>query len=90
MIKHIVMWRLKDKADAAGIKQQLESMRGKIPGLLALEVGVNFAAGTPAELASAAAPVVRQFMSGAADGPVPFHYPAAPYADDLRLGGQGA
>jgi len=42
MIKHIVMWRLKDKADAPRIKQELESMRGKIRGLVELEVGINF------------------------------------------------
>jgi phospholipid/cholesterol/gamma-HCH transport system ATP-binding protein len=28
---------------------------------------------------------VRQFMQGLADGPVPFHYPAADYAADLLL-----
>lgn len=50
MIKHIVMWRLKNKADAGRIKQQLESMRGKIPGLLELEVGLNFAEGSQVDL----------------------------------------
>ena len=48
-----------------------------------LSEGRVVAAGTPAELASEAAPVVRQFMSGAADGPVPFHYPAADYHAEL-------
>lgn len=42
MIKHIVMWKLKDKADATRIKQEIESMRGKIRGLDQLEVGINF------------------------------------------------
>ena len=51
MIKHIVMWRLKDKADAPRIKQEIESMRGKIRGLVELEVGANFTAGTGADLA---------------------------------------
>lgn len=50
MIKHIVLWRLKNKADAASIKQELESMRGKIPGLVSLEVGLNFAEGSPVDL----------------------------------------
>lgn len=50
MIKHIVLWRLKNKADAASIKQQLESMRGKIPCLLNLEAGINFAEGSPVDL----------------------------------------
>lgn len=46
MIKHIVMWRLltepSREANAARAKALLESMVGKIPGLLKLEVGVNF------------------------------------------------
>jgi hypothetical protein len=50
MIKHIVLWRLKNKADVARVKQELESMRGRIPGLLGLEVGVNFAAGSPVDV----------------------------------------
>ena len=41
------------------------------------------AAGTPAELRESASPVVRQFMGGLPDGPVPFHFPARPYLDDL-------
>lgn len=50
MIKHIVLWRLKNKADVARVKQELESMRGKIPGLLSLEVGVNFAENSPVDV----------------------------------------
>lgn len=50
MVKHIVLWRLKNKADAARVKQELESMRGKIPGLLGLEVGLNFAEGSPVDI----------------------------------------
>jgi phospholipid/cholesterol/gamma-HCH transport system ATP-binding protein len=26
---------------------------------------------------------VRQFVDGQPDGPVPFHYPAKPYAEEL-------
>jgi hypothetical protein len=51
MIKHIVLWRLKDEGDgrdkranALLIKEKLESMRGKIPGMLKVEVGINFEA----------------------------------------------
>lgn len=48
MIKHIVMWRLKDGIDqpaaARAIKQALEGLNGKIPGLIRLEVGINFVA----------------------------------------------
>jgi phospholipid/cholesterol/gamma-HCH transport system ATP-binding protein len=44
------------------------------------------AAGSPAELRATAAPVVRQFMSGLPDGPMPFHVPAPDYREQL-LGG---
>jgi phospholipid/cholesterol/gamma-HCH transport system ATP-binding protein len=43
--------------------------------------------GTPDELMSSQDPRVRQFMKGIPDGPVPFHFPAADYRDDL-LGGR--
>jgi len=52
--------------------------------------GVIVAEGTANDIRASNLPYVHQFVHGEADGPVPFHYPAAPYADDLRLGGQGA
>ena len=52
--------------------------------------GVIVAEGTADEIRASGLPFVHQFVHGEADGPVPFHYPAASYADDLRLGGQGA
>ena len=33
-------------------------------------------------------PYVRQFVRGETDGPVPFHYPAKPYAVDVGLAGE--
>jgi len=42
MIKHIVMWKLKDKSDAIEIKARLESLAGKIEGLSRIEVGIDF------------------------------------------------
>jgi len=49
MVKHIVMWRLKEHAEGADkaanalrVRELLEGLRGRIPGLLALEVGLNF------------------------------------------------
>jgi hypothetical protein len=51
MVKHIVLWKLKDaaggrtrSANAAFIKQTLEALRGVIPGLLRIEVGMDFSA----------------------------------------------
>jgi phospholipid/cholesterol/gamma-HCH transport system ATP-binding protein len=42
--------------------------------------------GSPAELAASPSPWVRQFIHGQPDGPVPFHYPAPPIAQDLSGG----
>ena len=42
--------------------------------------------GTPDALARTSSPWVRQFMQGLADGPVPFHYPAPDYLEDLLAG----
>ncbi len=39
--------------------------------------------GTPAELRNSDNPRIQQFMKGIPDGPVPFHYPAPNYLDDL-------
>ena len=44
MVKHIVMWKLANKADAAELKAQLEALAGQIPGLLNIEVGIDFLA----------------------------------------------
>ena len=41
MIRHIVMFRLNDKADADEAVAQLRSMDGKIESLRSLEAGVN-------------------------------------------------
>jgi phospholipid/cholesterol/gamma-HCH transport system ATP-binding protein len=48
--------------------------------------GEVVAAGTPSELEAGSSPILRQFMSGSPDGPVPFHYPAPDYLTQL-LGG---
>jgi len=42
MVKHIVMWKLKDKTEAPVLKERLEALNGKIPGLLHLEAGIDF------------------------------------------------
>lgn len=47
MIKHIVMWRLDETAgdktgNALKVKQLLEGLNGRIPGLLKLEIGIDF------------------------------------------------
>lgn len=51
MVKHIVLWKLKDSAlgvtkqeNAAKMKQMLEALNGIVPGLVKLEVGIDFSA----------------------------------------------
>jgi phospholipid/cholesterol/gamma-HCH transport system ATP-binding protein len=50
---------------------------------LVLSEGRVIASGRPDELADSDSELVRQFMTGAADGPVPFHYPAPDYRQQL-------
>lgn len=47
--------------------------------------GVIVAEGTPTALAESTDPFVRQFVHAQTDGPVPFHIPAPPLAQDMRL-----
>jgi hypothetical protein len=55
MIKHVVMWKLKENAEGAGkrenalkMKSQLEALRGQLPQIRSIEVGVNTAEGPDA------------------------------------------
>ncbi len=44
--------------------------------------------GTPKALQESDSDWVRQFVQGLPDGPVPFHYPAPDYAEELLAGGE--
>lgn len=41
MLRHIVMWKLKDPADAPKVKALLDSCKGCVPGMLEFEVGIR-------------------------------------------------
>lgn len=48
MVKHIILWQLKDELSAEekaeiklGIKEGLEGLQGNIPGLLDIKVNIN-------------------------------------------------
>ena len=41
MIKHIVMWKLRNPRDAAKFKAQLDSCQGLVPGMREFEVAVR-------------------------------------------------
>ncbi|WP_309678561.1 Dabb family protein [Polaromonas sp.] len=43
MIKHIVMWKLKNADDAPHFKAQLDSCSQLVPGMLAFEVAIRTA-----------------------------------------------
>jgi quinol monooxygenase YgiN len=47
MIRHVVLWRLKPEARSRfeEIRAALQAQVGRVPGLLRVEVGRNFAAG---------------------------------------------
>jgi hypothetical protein len=49
VIKHLVLWKLKPEAhghaaaeNTRAIKEKLEGLRGRVPGLLRIEVGIDF------------------------------------------------
>jgi phospholipid/cholesterol/gamma-HCH transport system ATP-binding protein len=48
-----------------------------------LSGGKVVAQGTPADLRTNPSEIVKQFVGGLADGPVPFHFPASNYFDEL-------
>jgi len=50
-----------------------------------MAAGRVIAQGTPQEIRASPEPFVNQFVNGKPDGPVPFHYPAPPYAADLEV-----
>lgn len=57
MVKHVILWQLKDELDSnkkvlvrKEIKEGLESLAGKIPGLISIKVNVNLLASSNADL----------------------------------------
>ena len=57
MVKHVILWQLKDelsdseKAEVkAGIKEGLEALKGKIPGLIEIKVEIDPLASSNADV----------------------------------------
>ncbi|NLX26670.1 MAG: Dabb family protein [Lentisphaerae bacterium] len=51
MIKHVVMWKFKDDVDDADkleMKKRLEALKGVVPSLRGIEVGLNMVPGDAA------------------------------------------
>ena len=79
--------RLNDALGATSIVvsyDAAESMR-VIEYLYLISDGVIAASGPTEEMRVSKDPFVRQFLDGAHDGPVPFHYPRNSYRSDLGL-----
>lgn len=57
MVKHVILWNLRDELSEAeklevkkGIKEGLESLAGKIPGLISIKVNIDYLASSNAEV----------------------------------------
>ncbi|MDD5240814.1 MAG: Dabb family protein [Sulfuricella sp.] len=88
MIKHLVMWRLDEAAgdkpgNALKLKQLLENLNGKIPGLLKLEVGIDFSReGESSDVVLYSEFESRQALAGYLTHPA--HAEAAPFVKSVR------
>jgi len=69
------------------VANELAAVRLVADQIHLIAAGKIAAHGTPEELGRGETAWTKQFFSGEADGPVPFHYPAPDYAEQLGLGG---
>jgi phospholipid/cholesterol/gamma-HCH transport system ATP-binding protein len=65
------------------VSHDLEEVSAIADVVHVISEGKVIASGPPASLADSESELVKQFMTGAADGPVPFHFPAPDYREDL-------
>jgi phospholipid/cholesterol/gamma-HCH transport system ATP-binding protein len=91
----VVMRLIRSLNDALGISSVVVSHDVREIAQIAdqsyiLSEGKVVASGSPKELHDHPSPIVRQFLEGLADGPVPFHYPAPDYYGQLLASGQAA
>jgi hypothetical protein len=90
MIKHIVLWTAKPTADgftaaenALRMKESLESLAGRIPGLLHLEVGIDLSrTSVSADVALYSEFPDRESLAGYVAHPE--HVAVARFVDSLR------
>ncbi len=91
----VVMRLIRSLNDALGISSVVVSHDVREIAQIAdqsyiLSEGTVVASGSPKELRDHPSPIVRQFLEGLADGPVPFHYPAPDYYGQLLASGKDA
>ncbi len=84
----VVLRLIRHMNDALGITSIVVSHDVKETGTVAdrsylIADGSVIASGSPQQLQADRSDFVQQFIRGMADGPVPFHYPAADYGEQL-------
>jgi phospholipid/cholesterol/gamma-HCH transport system ATP-binding protein len=67
------------------VTHDVQEALGVVDYVYFMAAGRVIAQGTPDDIRASSEPFVRQFVNGAPDGPVPFHYPAPGYAAELEL-----
>jgi phospholipid/cholesterol/gamma-HCH transport system ATP-binding protein len=90
----VILRLIRQMNDALGLTSLVVSHDVDEIALLAdisyiLAGGKVVASGETKALKNSDVELVRQFMNGLADGPVPFHYPAADYREHLLAGVEG-
>jgi len=93
--KGVVLRLIRRLNDALGltsiiVSHDVQEISAVADTVYLLSGGKVVAQGTPQELRSVTSEIVRQFMGGLADGPVPFHYPAGDYFTQLLARDGGA
>jgi phospholipid/cholesterol/gamma-HCH transport system ATP-binding protein len=91
----VVLRLIRRLNDALGItsvvvSHNVHEISSVADSMFLLSGGKVVAHGTPQQLQSYPSEVVRQFIGGLADGPVPFHFPAPDYFGELLGPGEGA
>ena len=69
------------------VTHDVQEALGVVDYVYFMAAGKVIAQGKPDEIRQSREPFVRQFVNGARDGPVPFHYPAPDYAAEFELAG---
>ena len=69
------------------VAHEIEHLKQVADQLVVLSGGKVIAQGPIREVLADSTPMVRQFLGGLSDGPVPFHYPAPALATEFGLGG---
>ena len=72
------------------VTHDVQEALGVVDYVYFMAAGRVIAEGRPDEIRRSGEPFVRQFVNGASEGPVPFHYPAPPYDADLEVAARAA